>query len=264
MLARATETWHIASVSWGKDSLAMLLMLIEAGEPLDEVVFFDTGMEFQAIYDMRDKALPLLDRKGIRYTELHPKNPMWWDMFCRPVRKRGTGDVHRRGYGWCGGLCRWGTKAKTSAIDRYAREKGAVQLVGIAADETERLERANNAGHIHPLAEWGVTEAEALAYCYLRGFDWMEGGRQALRRARSRQLLVLPKQEPQGAEGHPRLPARVLGAAGGYGAGSRPHEDGQDAARDRGVMLARAAMAAVLVPLGLLCWVSLGEVRRTL
>ena len=29
-------------------------------------------------------------------------------------------------------------------------------------------------------------------------------------------------------------------------------------------MLARAAMAAVLVPLGLLCWVRLGEVRRTL
>ena len=96
--------------------------------------------------------------------------------YCPVVRKRGTGDVHRRGYGWCGGLCRWGTKTKTSAIDRYAREKGAVQLVGIAADETERLERANNAGHVHPLAEWGVTEAEALAYCYSRGFEWMERG----------------------------------------------------------------------------------------
>ena len=65
VLARATGSWHIASVSWGKDSLAMLLNLIERREPLDEVVFFDTGMEYQAIYDMRDKALPLLDRKGI-------------------------------------------------------------------------------------------------------------------------------------------------------------------------------------------------------
>ena len=42
--------------------------------------------------------------------------------------------------------------------------------------ETECLERANNAGHIHPLAEWGVTEAEALAYCYTHGFEWMERG----------------------------------------------------------------------------------------
>lgn len=29
-------------------------------------------------------------------------------------------------------------------------------------------------------------------------------------------------------------------------------------------MLARGALAAVLVPLGIVCWVSLGEVRRTL
>lgn len=28
-------------------------------------------------------------------------------------------------------------------------------------------------------------------------------------------------------------------------------------------MLARAALAAVLVPLGLVCWISIGEVRRT-
>ncbi len=28
-------------------------------------------------------------------------------------------------------------------------------------------------------------------------------------------------------------------------------------------MLVRAALAAVLVPLGLVCWISIGEVRRT-
>lgn len=32
--------------------------------------------------------------------------------------------------------------------------------------------------------------------------------------------------------------------------------------REGGPMLARAALAAVLVPLGIVCWVSLGEVRR--
>ena len=77
--------YRIASVSWGKDSLAMLLMLIERGEELDEVVFYDTGLEFDVIYDVRDQTLPLLDERGIKYTELRPRNPMWWDMFCRPV-----------------------------------------------------------------------------------------------------------------------------------------------------------------------------------
>ena len=38
---------YIASVSFGKDSLAMLLKILEFNMPLDEVVFYDTGMEFQ-------------------------------------------------------------------------------------------------------------------------------------------------------------------------------------------------------------------------
>lgn len=76
---------YIASVSWGKDSLAMLLMLIEKGCPLDEAVFYDTGMEFKAIYDTRDKVLPLLAEKGIEYTELHPDYSFEQKMFEIPV-----------------------------------------------------------------------------------------------------------------------------------------------------------------------------------
>ena len=34
---------HIASCSFGKDSCAMVLKIIELGLPLDEVVFYDTG-----------------------------------------------------------------------------------------------------------------------------------------------------------------------------------------------------------------------------
>lgn len=61
---------YIASCSFGKDSLAMVLMLIERGLPLDEVVFYDTGMEFQAIYDLRDDMLPIFQQHGIKYTTL--------------------------------------------------------------------------------------------------------------------------------------------------------------------------------------------------
>ena len=65
--------WHIASVSWGKDSLAMLLTLIAKGYPLNEVVFYDTGMEFEAIYHTRDQMLPRLEQLGIKYTRLEPE-----------------------------------------------------------------------------------------------------------------------------------------------------------------------------------------------
>lgn len=38
----------------------MLWKLIDSNMPLDEVLFFDTGMEFDAIYDERNKMLPVL------------------------------------------------------------------------------------------------------------------------------------------------------------------------------------------------------------
>lgn len=165
---------HIASVSWGKDSTAMLHVLLEHGYPLDEVVFYDTGMEFDAVYAERDRMLPLLEKRGVAYTELRPSNPMWWDMFCRPVRSRKTGEVHRHGYGWCGGPCRWGTTAKQRALDRHAAR--SCVYVGIAADETARISRECNTGKLLPLVEWGMTEKECLALCYQRGNTWEQDG----------------------------------------------------------------------------------------
>lgn len=168
--------WRIASVSWGKDSLAMLLKLIENGSPLDEVVFFDTGMEFDAIYETRDMVVPWIKDHGVKYTELKPKNPMWWSMFCRPVKKRGTDIVHKHGYGWCGGTCRWGTTEKQRAIDRYAEERNALVYIGIAADETSRLAKDTKPYKCHPLAGWGMAEADCLSYCRERGYEWMQEG----------------------------------------------------------------------------------------
>lgn len=127
---------RIASVSFGKDSLAMLLRLLEEDWPLDEVVFYDTGMEFRAIYDIRDRLVPLLKEKGVRYTELHPGYDFEWKMFDKPVN--GPNGPHN-GYSWCGGRCRWGTRDKLSVIERYC--KGAIEYVGIAADEVSRLEK---------------------------------------------------------------------------------------------------------------------------
>lgn len=168
--------WHIASVSWGKDSLAMLHGLVDRGYPLDEVVFYDTGMEFDAIYRERDLMLPNLRDLGIRYVELHPAMPFYYSMFVRPVKSRKTGEIHKYGYGWCGGACRWGTTEKTRALDRYAEAVGATVYVGIAADETARLAKEVKPYKRHPLAEWGMTEADCLALCYECGHTWEQDG----------------------------------------------------------------------------------------
>ena len=96
---------YIASVSFGKDSLAMLLLLIENKYDIDEVVFYDTGMEFQAIYETRDKIKTLLKEKNIKYTELKPEIAFIDKMLNVEVHKR-DGSI-QMGYGLCGGRCRW-------------------------------------------------------------------------------------------------------------------------------------------------------------
>lgn len=160
----------IASVSFGKDSLAMLLYILEKRLPLDEVVFYDTGMEFEAIYRNRDRIKPILETEGVVFTELKPQNPFLYDMLERPVISKQKGS--HKGYGWCGGVCRWGTTWKTKTIDKHIGS-ASVHYVGIAADEPKRIVRLSPP-KVALLATIGMTEADALKYCYDRGWDWRE------------------------------------------------------------------------------------------
>lgn len=161
-----------ASVSFGKDSLAMLLLLLEKKMPLDEVIFYNSEMEFQAIYDIRDRIRPVLEQRGVRFTEVRPDASFLYNMLERPVNSKKNG--FHLGYGWCGGPCRWGTKLKTRSLDGVALD-AEVHYVGIAADEPERLAKLEPP-KCSPLAEAGMTETDCLAFCYERGFFWEENG----------------------------------------------------------------------------------------
>lgn len=166
---------YIASVSFGKDSLAMLLILLEKQYRLDEVVFYDTGMEFKAIYKTRDKIKKLLEKRGIKYTELKPKEPFLYKMLEKEVHKR-DGTI-QKGYGLCGGRCRWGTSEKNITISKYLKSQygsNYKEYIGIAADETKRIEKERNEHKLLPLVDWKMTEKLCLEYCYSKGFYWKE------------------------------------------------------------------------------------------
>jgi 3'-phosphoadenosine 5'-phosphosulfate sulfotransferase (PAPS reductase)/FAD synthetase len=89
--------------------------------------------------------------------------------------------VGQRGYGWPDFRIRWCTFKKKEAKLKYYKEHGLskadiVEYVGIAADETDRGVMSSNYDDGYkkrfPLVEWGVTEQQALEYCYSRGLDW--------------------------------------------------------------------------------------------
>ena len=139
--------------------------------PLDEVVFYNTGMEFKAIYAIRDRIIKELKKRGIKFTELHPVNPFLYDMLERPVTSKEKGT--HKGYGWCGGVCRWGTSEKVATIDKHT--KGCHVYVGIAVDEPERWKRLPS-WKSSPIAEAGMTEKDCLIFCKKRGYEWLENG----------------------------------------------------------------------------------------
>ena len=170
---------YILSLSGGKDSLALFLRVIEENYPLDYVVFYDTGMEFQAIYNNIARAEALCEENGIRFIRLEPTRPFEYDMLHKPICTRDGSE--KTGRGWCGGLCRWGTAEKREAINRFYKSLGdeaVVEYVGIAADERQRInrDRQRNSVKLYPLIEWDMTEADCLAYCYNKGWNWQENG----------------------------------------------------------------------------------------
>ena len=66
---------------------------------------------------------------------------------------------------------RWCTAhLKREPLDRFKRQMGkdCIHLVGIAADEGKRIREEKDKRY--PLVEWGMTEADCLAYCKERGY----------------------------------------------------------------------------------------------
>lgn len=161
------KDFHIVSFSGGKDSTAMLLMMVERGMHIDEILFCDTGMEFP---EMAEHIKKVEKHIGREITVIKHEKGFEHLAFDRVLTKGKRGG--ERGYGWPRPNARWCTsKLKTDIISKYLRNKAkeynVVQYVGIAADESRRVKDKK-----YPLVEWGVTEADALKYCYDRGFDW--------------------------------------------------------------------------------------------
>lgn len=178
----AQNQYHAVSLSGGKDSTCLLLLMVERGLPIDAVISADTGMEFPEMYEHLARVDEYLFReRGIHITTLrHPKG-FEWLMFEEPKQKKSCLENRARmgvppyGNGWPGIRVRWCTgQLKTHLINkevnRLKQEKNAVHYVGIAADEAWRCK--DDPQTRYPLVEWGITEAEALNICYDRGFDF--------------------------------------------------------------------------------------------
>ena len=179
MAETSQKQFHATSLSGGKDSTAMLLLMIERNMPIDMVLYADTGMEFPEMYGHIAKLdAYLYEQRGIHITVLRHPQGFEYLMFDEPKQKpssianRMKLGVPLYGNGWPGIRVRWCTGAlKTKLIDKEVKrlkgELNALHYIGIAADEAWRCK-----GEQYPLVDWGITEAQALQICYDRGYDF--------------------------------------------------------------------------------------------
>lgn len=161
---------YVASLSFGKDSMAMLIKIKELGLPLDEVIYVDimfdddTSGETPEMASFITKAEKILKEKfNVEVT--HLRGVTFKEQFYK-IKQRGKhiGDNYGFPYtigAWCN------DRLKMQPIKEYMRKQKdqIIQYVGIAYDEPERYERLNHETHIAPLYDLKITEKEAMEIC---------------------------------------------------------------------------------------------------
>ena len=162
---------YIASLSYGKDSCAMLEIIKQHDMPLDRIVHVEIMatdtipadlppmMEFKAKADAIIK-----ERYGIEVEHLHAARcyeACFYTIVSTKAKPKYAGRV--RGFpgvvvgNWCNRDLKLSCLGKFNAV-------GITQYIGIAADEPNRFHNLTDRKR-SPLVEWDVAEAEARQIC---------------------------------------------------------------------------------------------------
>lgn len=172
---------NIVSFSGGKDSTAMLLLMIERGIHIDRIIFVDTTKEFPQMYTHIEKVKSFIKPYVIETVKIDYD---YW--FADHVKTKGK-NKGRKGYGWPDFRNRWCTALKRKSFlcqlysyednsrkRRYVKNKNLeiVEYHGIAYDEKDRCKKNKGRNIKYPLVDWKITENQALQYCNSKGFDW--------------------------------------------------------------------------------------------
>jgi 3'-phosphoadenosine 5'-phosphosulfate sulfotransferase (PAPS reductase)/FAD synthetase len=166
---------HIASCSFGKDSVATALLAIEHDEPLDELVYcevmFDekiSGEIPEHIDFIYNTAIPYFERHGIKTRVIRSDKHTYVSGFTKVIEK-GKRVGQTRGFPLCN-RCYIQRDCKLRPVERYKNTlpKGTVRYIGIASDEQERLLRLGTE-QVSLLDKYGYTEQDAKALCEKHG-----------------------------------------------------------------------------------------------
>ena len=141
---------YILSFGGGVNSVALMILLLRQGLPLDEVVFADTGGEVPETYEYLPTAQAYLNAHGVPFTVL--RRPSGRDLYDTCWKRRVFPSA----------IWRWSTRDfKVLPIFRYYRSLGGHihQSLAIAYDELERMKdsRVPYVTNYYPLVDQRIT-----------------------------------------------------------------------------------------------------------
>jgi 3'-phosphoadenosine 5'-phosphosulfate sulfotransferase (PAPS reductase)/FAD synthetase len=163
---------YIASISYGKDSLAMLEIIKKHNMPLDRIVHVEImatdtiPADLPPMVEFKDKADKIIKaRYGIEVEHIHV--PFSYEerfyKLCNGKNEKFKGKYTSfpgRIRNWCNSELKVGPLKKL--------ERNATMYIGIAADEPNRFHNLNER-KISPLVEWNISEREARFICQKLG-----------------------------------------------------------------------------------------------
>jgi 3'-phosphoadenosine 5'-phosphosulfate sulfotransferase (PAPS reductase)/FAD synthetase len=163
---------YIASCSFGKDSIATIILAHLHNEPLDLIVFsevmFDENISGEHplhIDFIYNKAIPIFETWGYEVKVLR-SNKTYLDCFFNVCGERAKPERIGKYRGFpIAFKCKINSDCKVGPIKKFFKGLDCIQYVGIAADEPERLKRLENTNKISLLAKYNYTEQRAFELC---------------------------------------------------------------------------------------------------
>jgi hypothetical protein len=159
---------YIASLSYGKDSIAMLEVIKQHDMPLDRIVHVEImatdtiPADLPPMMEFKEKADKIIkERYGIEVEHVHSKWTYKNFFYHRRTAKAKCYPLQMYGFprtkgAWCN------SSLKMQPLN--AIERGNIVYIGIACDEPNRFHNLTDRKR-SPLVEYGIVEAEARKIC---------------------------------------------------------------------------------------------------
>ncbi|MBE6922979.1 MAG: hypothetical protein E7465_07345 [Ruminococcaceae bacterium] len=163
---------YIASISYGKDSLAMLEVISDHNMPLDRIVHVeimattDIPADLPEVTEWKHYADNIIYRRYGIIVEHVSAGRSYEDLFYSiPCRKEQNIDKQGQIRGFPSLQSQWCSSSLKSEVMKKIFKRGkSVQYIGIAANEPKRFSQLND--HLRsPLVEHGVTEEDCYQIC---------------------------------------------------------------------------------------------------